>query len=172
MKTPTFFTLAASLTLTLMLTLGCEVPEIDVPESSVASATAQSTPAVEDEPEEPQDEPVDMTGVENEPPPITSVPREFEAKDAKRGKKSRKAGGYLGAVGGARFYAEYQMIINSYTHALNLYWGEKGYYPKTHEEFMEKIIKFNKLQLPELEAGDEYIYDPEDHLLKIYRPEG
>lgn len=168
MKTTTFLTLATL----LLFTLGCEAPELDVPDSSsTTSAVAEATPDAE--PEAPaEDEPVDMTGVENEPPPITSVPREFTAKDAKKGKKSRAAGGYLGTVAGAKFYAEYQMIINSYKHALNLYWGMEGEYPQTHEEFMEKIIKFNNLQLPELEAGVEYIYDPEDHLLKVYRPEG
>lgn len=166
MNTSTFFTLAALLT----LTIGCEAPEVDVVETSVAPPPAEETTA---EPTgEPEEEAVDMAAVENEPPPITSVPREFEAKDAKRGKKSRKAGGYLGAVAGARFYAEYEMVINTYKHALNLYWGMEGRYPESHEEFMEKIIKFNKIQLPELEAGVEYLYDPEDHLLKVYRPEG
>ena len=167
MKTCPLIAFAALLT----LALGCEVPEVDVAVSNKASMTDKPTKTDEEILSESEDGPVDMTGVENEPPPITSTPREFEAKDAKKGKKSRKAGGYLGAVAGARFYAEHQTIKNLYTHALNLYWGEKGHYPKTHEEFMEKIIKFNKIQLPELEPGVEYIYDPEDHTLKVHRPE-
>jgi hypothetical protein len=32
--------------------------------------------------------------------------------------------------------------------------------PKTHEEFMEKIINANQIVLPELPAGQKYIYDP------------
>jgi len=112
-----------------------------------------------------------MSGVEGEPPPTTTESREFTAKDGKQGKKSRTAGGYLGAVASTRFTAVNQLTIHSYQHALQLYWGEKGYYPKTHEEFMEKIIKFNQIKLPELEEGDQYIYDPEDHTLKIHRPE-
>lgn len=173
MKTFAYSTLA----LLLMLPTGCEKPNVETVAATVVDAegaktNAASTEAADDEKTPDGEEPIDMTDVKYEPPPITSVPREFEAKDAKRGKKSRKAGGYLGAVAGARFYAEYEMVINQYKHALNLYWGTTGDYPKTHEEFMEKIIKFNKIQLPELEAGVEYIYDPEDHLLKVYRPEG
>ena len=162
MKTCTFLVIAAL----LAFTVGCEVPEVDTSQSSVASTPVEEVPA------ETEDETIDMSGVPNEPPPVTSTPREFEAKDAKKGKKSRKAGGYLGAVAGARFWAEHEMIRNSYTHAMNLYNAEKGHYPKTHEEFMEKIIKFNNIVLPELEPGVEYLYDPEDHTLKIHRPEG
>lgn len=173
MKTFAYGTLA----LLLMLPTGCEKPNVEtapatLAEAEGAKANEASTEKADDEKESDGEESIDMTGVKYEPPPITSEPREFEAKDAKRGKKSRKAGGYLGAVAGARFYAEYEMVINSYKQALNLYWATEGDYPKTHEEFMEKIIKFNKIQLPELEAGVEYIYDPEDHLLKVYRPEG
>jgi len=36
---------------------------------------------------------------------------------------------------------------------------------------MKKIVDFNKIQLPELDEGVEYIYDPEDHKLKIHRPD-
>ena len=169
MKTRMTLLLAATLT----IAVGCEVPDIDVPVSS-------TTTTEQDQVEEPKEEVkegyladgrLDMSGIKGEPAPVTSSPREFVAKDAKKGKLSRQAGGSLGALGNARFYAEHEMVINSYTHALNLFWGMEGRYPKTHEEFMEKIIKANNLKLPELEAGDEYIYDPEDHKLKIWRPE-
>lgn len=173
MKTTNF----AMLVMLFAISAGCEAPEIVSPTVAVsedkdANADSSESKPAEDGSSDKSDEPSDRSSVENEPPPVTSIPREFEAKDAKKGKKSRKAGGYLGAVAGARFYAEYEMVINSYKHALNLYWATNGEYPKTHEEFMDKIIKFNKIQLPELESGDEYLYDPEDHLLKIYRPEG
>ncbi|MDA1049810.1 MAG: hypothetical protein O3C40_04950 [Planctomycetota bacterium] len=55
--------------------------------------------------------------------------------------------------------------------ALEIYRGTNGYYPKTHEEFMEKIIKANNLSLPELPAGQTYVYDPEQGQLMVERPQ-
>lgn len=46
-------------------------------------------------------------------------------------------------------------------HAMNLYRGLHGHFPKTHEEFMDKIIKENAIQLPPLPAGARYVYDPQ-----------
>jgi hypothetical protein len=42
-----------------------------------------------------------------------------------------------------------------------------GKYPKTTEEFMEKVIQPNMIELPELEPNQQFYYDPEDHELKI-----
>lgn len=44
--------------------------------------------------------------------------------------------------------------------ALQLYEAEHGNRPKTHEEFMEKIIKLNQIRLPELPPGQTYKWDP------------
>ncbi len=128
--------------------IGCEMPEIDKPEP---------IPVVENSPSE-EDEPA-----ATEP----AQPREFTANDPKRGKRSRSVGGYAGAVFGARFWAEHQMIINNINHALDLYNAEHGNYPKSHDEFMDKIVSVNQIALPELDEGQEYLYDPEDHTLKV-----
>ena len=42
--------------------------------------------------------------------------------------------------------------------------------PKTHEEFMEKIIKENGIELPVLPDGHRYRYDPETEDLLVERP--
>jgi hypothetical protein len=94
--------------------------------------------------------------------PVTDEPREFTAKDPVKGRRSRAAGGYLGAVGATRFYAEHQMIINNINYALKLFEASEGRYPQSHEEFMDKIIRANNIQLPELVEGEEYIYVPEE----------
>ena len=173
MKMPTFFTLAASLTLTLLLLLGCEVPEVDMPESG--TAVAEQQPA-----EEPIDEGylpdgrLDMSGVAGEPPMTTSTPREVHFKDPKHGKLSRRGGGALGSIVEKIPSVEHKTVFMMIKYNLNIYDADKGHFPKSHEEFMEKYLpQFYPaaLPLPELEPGDEYIYDPEDHLLKIYRPE-
>ncbi len=46
-------------------------------------------------------------------------------------------------------------------HAMNLYRAQHGHFPKTQEEFMEKIIKENGIQLPSLPPGARYVYDPQ-----------
>ncbi len=54
--------------------------------------------------------------------------------------------------------------------ALELYKGATGSYPKTHEEFMEKIIQANGIQLPTLPEGQTYVFDPEQGQLMVERP--
>jgi hypothetical protein len=43
---------------------------------------------------------------------------------------------------------------------MRMYKATNGFAPKTHEEFMEKIIKANQIKLPDLPPGDRYIYIP------------
>ena len=42
--------------------------------------------------------------------------------------------------------------------------------PNSHEEFMEKIIKASNIPLPELPAGERFVYDPERGELMVERP--
>lgn len=164
----------------LVFTTGCEVPELESPQ---AAATAQ--PA---QPAEPSlleqaahvdpaaflpDGRVDMTGVAGEPPMTTGVPREITAKDPKKGKLSRRAGGYLGTTMQAMPWAENETLFQMIKYNMEQYNAIKGHYPRSHQEFMEEYLpEFYPaaLPLPELEPGDEYIYDPADHTLKIWRP--
>jgi hypothetical protein len=55
-------------------------------------------------------------------------------------------------------------------HAMNLYAASNGRKPKSHEEFMEQIIKFNNIQLPQLPAHSRYVYDPETGELMVEHP--
>ena len=52
-------------------------------------------------------------------------------------------------------------------HALTLFNATEGRYPKSHEEFMEKVIKANGIQLPEPVTSAEYQYDVENHELLV-----
>jgi hypothetical protein len=58
--------------------------------------------------------------------------------------------------------------------ALQLYAATEGNYPKTHQEFWEKVIVANQLetQLPQLPEGHRYVYDPEKKELMVERPKG
>ena len=51
--------------------------------------------------------------------------------------------------------------------ALGFFNATHGRYPKDHEEFMEKIIKANDIQLPVLPGGRQYQYDVENHKLVV-----
>ena len=42
---------------------------------------------------------------------------------------------------------------------MNLYKATNGGLPKTHDEFMEKIVKANSITLPTLPAGRSYEFD-------------
>ncbi len=53
------------------------------------------------------------------------------------------------------------------TYAIRMFEASEGRYPKNHDEFMERIIKANQIQLPVLPAGAQYQYDVENHELKI-----
>ena len=170
--------LLLALALMLPIFVGCEVPELDIPETEedrLGKVHMERNKQEMEEAKQASAEPAaqaETKPAETKPAaeaPAANEPKEFTNKDSKKGKKSRQAGGYLGAVGSARFTAENSMIINNIKHALNLYQAEHGRYPKTHEEFMEKIIKFNKIQLPELEADEEYFYDPEEPLVLKFR---
>ena len=52
-------------------------------------------------------------------------------------------------------------------HAVNLYHATEDRYPKDLDEFMEKIIKPNNIQLPVLPGGKLYQYDVENHKLVV-----
>jgi hypothetical protein len=42
--------------------------------------------------------------------------------------------------------------------------------PKSHEEYMEVIIREHGVQLPELPEGDEFVYDPATEQLMVRHP--
>jgi len=51
--------------------------------------------------------------------------------------------------------------------AVNLFHASEDRYPKDIDEFMEKIIKANNIQLPVLPGGKQYQYDVENHKLVV-----
>lgn len=55
-------------------------------------------------------------------------------------------------------------------HALQLYEALEGSAPKSHDEFIEKVIKANNIELPELPAGHKYVYDPMTKTLMVEKP--
>lgn len=52
-------------------------------------------------------------------------------------------------------------------HAVNLFHASEGRYPKDHDEFMQRIIKENQIQLPVLPGELKYQYDVANHKLMV-----
>ncbi len=52
--------------------------------------------------------------------------------------------------------------------AIQLFKASEGRFPKSHEEFMQKIVEANRLVLPELPAGAVYRFNPEKGELWVY----
>ncbi len=55
---------------------------------------------------------------------------------------------------------------------LKLYKAEHGSLPRTHEEFMQKIVNNPQygIRLPELPPGHRYVWDPKQEKLLVERP--
>ena len=54
--------------------------------------------------------------------------------------------------------------------AVKLFAATEGRKPNSHDEYMSKIIKANQIKLPELPAGQTYVYDPEQGELMVQKP--
>lgn len=54
--------------------------------------------------------------------------------------------------------------------AMKLFQATEGRLPKSHEEFMERIVKENQIHLPLLPEGHKYIYDPQRGELMVEQP--
>lgn len=54
-------------------------------------------------------------------------------------------------------------------HSVNLFYATEGRYPKDHDEFMQRIIKENNIQLPVLPFHAQYQYDVENHKLVVVK---
>ncbi|HMP80630.1 MAG TPA: hypothetical protein PKD54_14340 [Pirellulaceae bacterium] len=57
-----------------------------------------------------------------------------------------------------------KMYINQ---AVRLFHAEHGRYPKSYDEFMEKIVRANNIELPVLPGNAKYQYDVENHRLEV-----
>ncbi len=60
-----------------------------------------------------------------------------------------------------------KISMDQIDYAIKLYQAQTGEYPKTYDEFMEKIIKENNIALPEQPSYRKYGYDAAEHRLTI-----
>jgi hypothetical protein len=155
---------ALGLTLALALTLaGCDQPTGSTrPRARAMPPPEQAAPAPA--------------------PPEAPAPREFivgkTTQDIKDLDAAKKAGGvivepkitakdYITLQGNAYVSMVGKTQVDRIKHAIDLYQAETGEFPKTKEEFMDKIIKANNIVLPKLPEYQDYSYVAEEHKLVI-----
>ena len=110
--------------------------------------------------------------------PAGAVPQQQEQEMVREraqvgvGEKGRDIGeGIISTPIKAYFSAKQQIVFNiQIPHAMNLYKATNDRAPRTHDEFMSKIIKANFVKLPQLPEGHEYVYDPEKEELMVEHP--
>ncbi len=84
--------------------------------------------------------------------------------------KGNYGGGIITTPVSVYFRAQERIIFNiQIPEALKLYKATNEHAPKSHQEFMEKVIKANQITLPELRPGDRYLYDPQKEELFVVR---
>ena len=131
-----------------LATAGCADSDYqDVIEGGRPAAAVEPTPQFEPDLEQPEPEVVDTRQLGDAP----SGPRSFVRRVT------------IDAIGRAgSLEAQGNIKI-----ALGTFMADNGRYPQTQEEFMEKIIAENGIQLPRLEPNEEYEYDPDELVLNI-----
>lgn len=79
--------------------------------------------------------------------------------------------GLVSTPAGAYFRTKERIAFDiQIKHAMNLFKAMENRAPKSHEEFMEKIVRANNIALPELPEGHRYVYDPKTEELMVESP--
>ena len=163
-------TTALVLSLGLALVSGCDQPTGSTrPRSKASLDQLVEQPAAPPAPVAPQPAPAPVA-----PRPILGQ----KTQDIRDMNKEKGAGGVvtqpritakdpITLQGNAYVSIIGQNSILNIQHALDLYQAETGEFPKTTEEFMEKIIKANNIALPKLPFYQEYGYDPDKKELVV-----
>ena len=129
-------------------------PSVVPPPPALPSDNTPATPVVETPPSDPNSEAVK---------PGVGVGIKGRSLDEHEGALVTPAKAYFAV----REKAVFQIQIPA---ALQLYQAEHGELPKTHAEFMEKIVEPNLIKLPELPQGHRYEFNGETGELMVLRP--
>lgn len=153
------------------VTIDPGVPAAPPPPPPAATSEAATASSETKAPPPPPPPPANGETTETPPaPPAENTVRQEAQMGV--GKKGRGYGGGLvttpvAAYFGARERIAFQIQIPE---AMKLYKALNGSAPKSHEEFMQKIIKENAVNLPELPEGHRYVYDPSTEQLMVESP--
>jgi hypothetical protein len=133
--------------------IGCDQP------AATPSKTEPATPSPTTSAAQPAQTPVAQ--------PAAATPTQKAA--AGVGEKGHGYGEGLVATPAATFFNVKERVAFDIQipQAMQLFKATEGHAPKTHAEFMEKIIKANMIHLPQLPEGKKYRYDPKTEQLMV-----
>ncbi len=104
------------------------------------------------------------------PPPAAPVQEKASEDLTKKGIAAKEIGkGILATPTSTYLRIQDRAIFLNLEHAMNLYKGEHGELPKTHEAFMRDIVEANNIKLPELPDDSKYVYLPDQGELMVER---
>jgi len=96
---------------------------------------------------------------------------EYKKAEVGVGAKGRYGGDFIQTPVSAYFTVRERIAFDiQIPDAMNKFKALEDRAPKDHEEFMEKIIKANAIQLPQLPQGERYVYDPKTAQLMVEHP--
>jgi hypothetical protein len=106
-------------------------------------------------------------------PPAVQPNATYQKADVGAGKRGRNYEPGIVTTPIASYFASRERIAFQIQipDAMRLYKASNGNAPKTHDEFMQKIIKENNIQLPDLPAGQRYVYLPDKEELFVEHPQ-
>lgn len=139
---------------------------------------ATPTAPLAGEPKQPPTQPAFASGAQ-QPPAAPPAPKPSAGPEGRavpagvgvgaRGRSLDKESGILVQPAKSLFAFSERAVFNiQIPHAMQLFEGAEGRKPKSHEEFMSRIIRENNIQLPRLPEGQRYQYDPERGELMVY----
>ena len=148
---------------------GCDFPEQRRPVAGIGGVDIDPGTTLSGGPSATESTPA-QTQVAN--PPAPTPPSEYRT-TAEAGDSGFKKGQYgrtsIFSTNVASFYRMQERInLQMIEYNMKLYKAEHGNAPKTHEEFMSKII--GQIKLPELKEGCRYDYNPQTEELEIVHP--
>lgn len=139
---------------------------------AVGCEPARRDPAPPPEPEAAA-EPAQQAIQPPAPQPAEPADTKVTPADVGVGKRGRNLGqGPVSTPVATYFAAKEQIAFRvEVPQAMNLFKATNGHAPQSHDEFMKEIIQANNIQLPELPAGDRYVYDPAQEQLMVEQPQ-
>ncbi len=152
---------------------GCEPAHSPPPKQTIkAPPPPPPPPPSDDKASAPQTASAPAT--QNPAPAAAAKPPATTEKKAEVGvgKKGRGYGKGVIATPAASLWAVRERVVFEVLipEAMKLFKATEDRAPKSHEEFMEKIIKANNIHLPELPEGDRYRYYPKTEQLMVESP--
>jgi hypothetical protein len=128
----------------------------------LAPAGSASTPAFGN------GSPAATPDIGNASPPGVAVPA--QAGVGAKGRSLDNENGVLVTPAKTLFAARERVVFEiQIPQAMQLYKATNGQSPASHDEFMQRIIAENSIQLPMLPVGQRYQYDPATEQLMVIR---